>query len=67
VHHIGGAAPVRTGMGAPYGCRVPGGVHLRESADVITLGGSPGAEFVGKSLGFRFRHLCTYKKIQLAL
>jgi len=56
VHHVGGAAPVRPGMGAPYGCRVPEGVHLRESADVITLGGSPGAEFVGKSVGFRFRH-----------
>lgn len=38
MHHIGGAAPVRTGMGAPYRCRVPEGVHLRESADVITLG-----------------------------
>jgi len=57
VHHIGGAAPVRTGMGAPYGCRAPEGVHLRASADVIAQrGGSPGAEFVGKSLGFRFRH-----------
>jgi hypothetical protein len=29
VHHIGGAAPIRNGMGAPYGCKVPGGVHLR--------------------------------------
>jgi hypothetical protein len=34
VHLIGGAAPIRSAMGAPYGCRVPDGVHLR----VVQLG-----------------------------
>lgn len=38
MHPTGGAVPIRCGMGAPYRCKVPGGMHLRESAGVITAG-----------------------------